>query len=155
MALAALCVLAVVLTLAQLVRSSQAASRSSAEQRFASGAVVRGQLTSALLSTSSAALRAAALKTAATPAALDRFVKASKVGYAAILSDEGDVLAVSSSTSRATARRLASHPAYVRQALSDRTWLSGLQGGADDFDRFFDLRTHRCRRFFRWEAGCH
>jgi signal transduction histidine kinase len=131
MALAALCVLAVVLTLAQLVRSSQAASRSSAEQRFASGAVVRGQLTSALLSTSSAALRAAALKTAATPAALDRFVKASKVGYAAILSDEGDVLAVSSSTSRATARRLASHPAYVRQALSGRTWLSGLQGGAD------------------------
>ena len=86
MTVAAVCVLGVVLALAQLVLSSQQASRSAAEQRFANGAVVRGQLTAALLSTSSASLRAAAPKLAPNSAALDRFAKSSHLGYAALLS---------------------------------------------------------------------
>src|SRR4029079_16859809 len=72
MTVAAVCVLGVVLVLAQLVLSSQQASRSAAEQRFANGAVVRGQLTAALLATSSASLRATAPKLAPNSAALRR-----------------------------------------------------------------------------------
>jgi signal transduction histidine kinase len=149
MTMAALSVLAVVVVLAQLVLSSQHAARSSAEQRFANGAVVRGQLTSALLSTSGGSLQAAAAKTQATPASLDRFVKASHLGYAAMLSGSGDVLAVSSGTSPATSRRLGSHPAYVRQALSGRTWLSGVQGAtaaASTLDWAVPFRTASGRR---------
>ena len=50
MAIAAVCVVAVVAVLAQLVVSSEHASRTSAEQRFATGAGVRAQLTASLLS---------------------------------------------------------------------------------------------------------
>ena len=138
MTVAAVSVLAVVLVLAQLVLSSQQASRSSAEQRFANGAVVRGQLTAALLSTSSASLRASAPKLPPTSAALDRFAKTSRLGYAALLSSSGDVIAISSGAPPAVAQRLAGRPAYVRQALSGRAWISRVmpaaRGGADTID---------------------
>ncbi|MDX6629977.1 MAG: hypothetical protein QOH00_2223 [Gaiellales bacterium] len=126
MSVAALCVLGVVFALAQLVRSSQEASRSSARERFASGAVVRSQLTASLLSTSSASLRAAAPKIPPTAAALARVAAKSHLAYAAMLSADGRVLAVSSGAPPAVARRLAAHPGYVRQALSGRGWLSGV-----------------------------
>ena len=48
MAIAAVCVVAVVAVLAQLVVSSEHASRTSAEQRFTTGAGVRAQLTASL-----------------------------------------------------------------------------------------------------------
>jgi signal transduction histidine kinase len=124
--------------LAQLVLSSQQAARSSAEQRFATGAVVRGQLTAALLSTSSTSLRASAPKLAPNRAALDRLVKASHLGYAALLSARGDVIATSSGAPPAFAQRLSGRPAYVRQALSGRAWLSRVlpaaRGGFDTID---------------------
>jgi signal transduction histidine kinase len=138
MTVAAACVLGVVLVLAQLVLSSQQASRTSAEERFANGAVVRGQLTAALLSTSSASLRATAPKLAPNGAALDRFAKASRLGYAALLSSSGDVIAISRGAPPAVAQRLAGHPAYVRQALSGRAWISRVmpaaRGGVDTID---------------------
>jgi signal transduction histidine kinase len=138
MSVAAVCVLGVVLVLAQLVLSSQQASRSSAEQRFANGAVVRGQLTAALLSTSSASLRATAPKLAPNSTALDRLTKTSRLGYAALLSSSGDVIAISSGAPPAVAQRLAARPAYIRQALSGRAWISrvmpGGRPGADTID---------------------
>src|SRR4051794_10520482 len=130
MTVAAVCVLGVVLVLAQLVLSSQQASRSSAEQRFANGAVVRGQLTAALLSTSSASLRASAPKLAPNSAALDRLTKTSRLGYAALLSSSGDVIAISSGAPPAVAQRLAARPAYIRQALSGRAWISRVMPAA-------------------------
>jgi len=150
MTIAALCVLAVVAVLAQLVWSSQNASRTSAQQRFASGAVVRGQLTASLLSTSSGSLRAAAAKVATTPAALDRFAASSHLTYAAILSGSGDVLATSSGASPALTRRLAARPGFVRQALSGRTWLSDVQpaakGGAPTLGWAIPFRSASGRR---------
>jgi signal transduction histidine kinase len=128
--LAALCVLAVVAVLAQLVLSSQQASRSAAQQRFTSGAAVRGQLTASLLSTSSSSLRAAAAKLPPTQKALDKFAAASHLGYAAILSSTGDVVAISSGAPPAVTRHLAARPGYIRQALSGRAWISDIQPGA-------------------------
>jgi signal transduction histidine kinase len=130
--IAALCVLAVVAVLAQLVLSSQHASRTAAEQRFTAGAGVRSQLTASLLSTSSSSLRAAAVKLPPTQKALDHLAATSHLGYAAILSDTGKVVAASSGTSPAILRRLAARPGYLRQALSGRTWLSDVQPGASD-----------------------
>jgi signal transduction histidine kinase len=138
MTVAAVSVLGIVLVLAQLVLSSQQASRTSAEERFASGAAVRGQLTAALLSTSGASLRASAPKLAPNAAALDRFAKASRLGYAALLSSSGHVIAISGSAPPAVEQRLAGRPAYVRQALSGRAWLSRVmpaaRGDADMID---------------------
>jgi signal transduction histidine kinase len=122
----ALGVLGVVLVLAQLVLSSQEASRSSARKLLANGAVVRSELTSSLLSTSSASLRAAAPKIGLDTKALDGMATKSQLAYAAILSADGRVLAISSGASPAVSRRLAARPGYVRQALSGRGWLSGL-----------------------------
>jgi signal transduction histidine kinase len=141
MSVAVLCVLAVVLTLAELVSSSQSASRGSARERFASGAVVRSQLTASLLSTSSAALRAAAPKIAPNGKALARLATTSHLGYAAILSGDGRVLAVSSGAPSSVARRLAARPAYVRQALSGRVWLSGLLPAATGGQAMLDWAT--------------
>jgi hypothetical protein len=115
MAAAALGVVIVVVALAQLVLSAQRTSDSSARQRFENGAVVRGQLTTSLLSTSSASLRATAPKLAVSAAALDRFAKASHLGYAAMLSADGTLLAASSGASRATTKRLAARPRHVGQ----------------------------------------
>jgi signal transduction histidine kinase len=138
-------VVAVVALLAELVISSQDASRRSAEQRMANGAVVRGQLTSALLSTSSNSLRTTAPKLAPNVKSLDAFAKASRLGYAALLSSDGKVLALSSGTPPAVARRLAARPAYVRQALSGRSWLSrvhpGAKAGASTIDLAVPFRS--------------
>ena len=57
MSIAAMCVIGVVIALAQLVRSSQESSRTAARERFANGAVVRAQLTASLLATLNASLR--------------------------------------------------------------------------------------------------
>jgi hypothetical protein len=111
MTAAAVCVMGVVFALTQLVLSSQDAGLSAAKERFANGAVVRGQLTASLLSASSASLGATAPKLATNARALNRLAAASHLGYAAILSAEGNVLAVSSGASPAAARRLAGRPA--------------------------------------------
>ena len=126
-AAAAACVIGVVFVLAQLVSSSQGASRRTEQERFASGAVVRGQLTASLLSTSSASLRASAPKVAPSSQALNRLVRTSHLGYAAMLSSDGTVIATSSGAPATLSRRLAQRPDYVRQALSGRAWLSKLQ----------------------------
>ena len=150
MAIAAVCVVAVVAVLAQLVVSSEHASRTSAEQRFTTGAGVRAQLTASLLATSSASLRAAARKLPETPDGLRRFATTSHLGYAAVLSGNGEVLAVSRGAPSAVARRLASRPGYVRQALSGRAWLSNLQAagahGASTLDWAIPFRTRAGRR---------
>ena len=152
MALAAICVLAVVLTLAQLVLSSQDASRSSAEQRFANGAVVRGQLTSALLSTSSAALRAAAIKTAADARPRSTASRRPpRLGYAAILSDDGDVLAASSGTlsGHGPAPRIAPGlrpPGRSRAAHGSPACRPAAAGGAATLDWALPFRSAAGRR---------
>ena len=87
--------------------------------------MVRGQLTTSLLSTSSASLRASAPKLASRGGARP-LRETSHLGYAAILSADGRLLAVSSGASPATARRLAARPRYVQQALSGRAWLSSI-----------------------------
>ena len=127
---AALAVLAVVAVLAQLVLSSQDASRNAAQERFVSGAAVRGQLTASLLATTSSSLRAAATKLPPTRKALDRCAASSHLGYAAILSSSGSVVASSSGATPAVLRQLASRPGYIRQALSGRTWISDVQPAA-------------------------
>jgi signal transduction histidine kinase len=150
MIVAALSVVAVVSVIAALVVSSENASRSSAQQRFASGAAVRGQLTAALLSTSSTSLRSAAPKLAPTAGALKKFASASHLLYAALLSTQGRVLAISSGAPAAATQRLAGHPAYVRQALSGRAWLSDVQpgpaGGAGTLDIAVPFRSPSGRR---------
>jgi signal transduction histidine kinase len=127
---AALAVLAVVAVLAQLVLSSQHASRNAAQERFVSGAAVRGQLTASLLATTSSSLRAAAVKLPPTRKALNQLAASSHLGYAAILSSDGSVVASSSGATPAVLRHLAARPAYVRQALSGRTWISDVQPAA-------------------------
>jgi signal transduction histidine kinase len=122
----AVVMLAVVLVLGYLISSSEDSSRSAARQRATSGASIRSQLTSSLLSTSSAALRTAAAKVPPTRAALDGLVASSHLGYAAILTTNGRVVAASSRATSAELRRLRSRPPYMRQAFSGRTWLSGL-----------------------------
>ena len=86
----------VVLVLGYLISSSQDSSRRAAEQRFASGATIHSQLTSSLLATSGAALRSSAAKVPPTRLALDALVKSSHLGYAAIISANGTVVASSS-----------------------------------------------------------
>jgi signal transduction histidine kinase len=122
----ALAMLGVVFVLGYLISSSQDSSRSAARQRATAGATIRSQLTSSLLSTSSTALRSAAAKVPPTRAALDRLVAASQLGYAAIISADGTIVASSSRATSAELARLRGRPAYIRQALSGRTWLSGL-----------------------------
>jgi signal transduction histidine kinase len=122
----ALAMLGVVFVLGYLISSSQDSSRSAARQRATSGATIRSQLTSSLLSTSSTALRSAAAKVPPTRAALDRLVASSHLGYAAIMSADGTIVASSSRATSAELGRLRGRPAYIRQALSGRTWLSGL-----------------------------
>jgi signal transduction histidine kinase len=150
MAVAAVCVVTVVAVLAQLVVSSEHAARASAEERFTTGAGVRAQLTASLLSTSSSSLRTAARKLPQTPDALQRFATSSHLGYAAVLSGNGEVLAVSRGAPSAVARRLASRPGYVRQALSGRTWLSNLQAagphGASTLDWAIPFHSAAGRR---------
>jgi hypothetical protein len=67
MAAAALGVVIVVVARAQLVLSAQRTSDSSARQRFENGAVVRGQLTTSLLSTSSASPPGMSARVATSP----------------------------------------------------------------------------------------
>jgi signal transduction histidine kinase len=145
MTVAVLAVVAVVALMAQLVSSSQQASRQAAEERFANGAVVRGQLTAALLSTWSNSLRSSAPKLAPTAKALDAFAKASHLGYAALLSRDGSVLAISSGAPPAAVKRLAGRPAYVRQALSGRSWISDVhpaaKAGASTIDLAVPFRS--------------
>jgi signal transduction histidine kinase len=118
--------LGVVLVLAYLISSSQNSSRRAAEQRFASGATIRSELTSSLLTTSGTALRSAAAKVPPTRSALDALVKSSRLRYAVIASTTGKVVATSGRIPPAELERLTGRPAYVRQALSGRPWLSGL-----------------------------
>ncbi len=150
MAGAALAVIAVVAVLAQLVMSSQSTAKEAARERFANGAVVRSQLTASLLSTSTASLRRAAAKLPATPKALSGFAKTSNLRYAALLSDDGTVLAASTGAPAALTSRLASRPGYVAQALSGRTWISNLQpaakGGTPTFDWAIPFSTSSGRR---------
>jgi signal transduction histidine kinase len=122
----ALAMLGVVCVLGYLISSSQDSSRSAARQRATAGATIRSQLTSSLLSTSSTALRSAAAKVPPTRAALDRLVASSHLGYAALLSADGTVVASSSGATSAELGRLRGRPAYILQALSGRTWISGL-----------------------------
>ena len=129
-AFAGVCVVGVVLALAQLVLSTQNASRANERERFASGAVVRGQLTASLLSTSTTSLRAAARGLAPNTAALSRFATTSRLAYAALLSSDGKLLAVSKGAPASLSRRLAARPAYLRQALSGRSWLSDVMPAA-------------------------
>jgi signal transduction histidine kinase len=138
LALAASVMVAIVLVLGYLIWSSQDSSKSSARQRFVASATIRSQLTSSLLTTSSTALRTAATKIAPTTKALDQIVAASHLGYAVILTDQGSVVASSSKTPQQVLRRLGSRPAFVRQALSGRPWLSSVvpaqAGGAPTID---------------------
>jgi signal transduction histidine kinase len=122
----ALAMLSVVLVLGYVISSSQDSSRSAARQRASAGATIRSQLTSSLLSTSSAALRSAAANVPPTRSALDRLVASSHLGYAVILSASGAIVASSRHTPSAELGRLRGRPTYIRRALSGRTWLSGL-----------------------------
>jgi signal transduction histidine kinase len=146
----ALVMLGVVFVLGYLISSSQDSSRSAARQRATAGATIRSELTSSLLSTSSAALRTAAVKVPPTRAALDRLVGASHLGYAAILSANGAIVASSSRAPSAELGRLRGRPTYIRQALSGRTWLSGLlpasQGGQPMIDWAAPFTSARGRR---------
>jgi signal transduction histidine kinase len=126
MGVAATVILGVVLVLGYLISSSQDSSRSSARQRFAAGATIRSQLTSSLLNTSGVALRTAAARVPPTRSALDALVKSSRLGYAAIVSANGAIVASSSGASKAELQRLGSHPAYIGHALAGTPWLSGL-----------------------------
>ena len=149
LSVAALCVIGVVIALAQLVLSSQESSRNAARERFANGAVVRAQLTASLLSTTSASLRAAGAKLAPNARALDAVAKASRLGYVALLSADGTVIAASSKTPTAVSRRLAGRPAYVRQALSGRAWLSNVhttKGGPATIDWAIPFHSKSGRR---------
>jgi signal transduction histidine kinase len=127
--IAALVMLAVVGVLGYLISSSQDSSRRAAKQQFAASATIRAQLTSSLLSTSATSLRAAAAKVAPSPSALDRLVAASHLGYAAILSNDGAVVASSSGIPAAELRRIGARPAYIRNALEGTSWISGLRPG--------------------------
>jgi signal transduction histidine kinase len=129
MVVAAALMLGVVVVLAYLISSSQGSSRSAARQRFASGATIRSQLTSSLLSTTGASLHGAAASLVPTTAALDRVVASSHLGYAVILSPDGTVVASSSHTPAAELRRLRARPDYVQRSASGKAWLSGLLPG--------------------------
>jgi signal transduction histidine kinase len=123
---AAAVVLVVVVVLGSLISASQDSSRSAARQRFASGATIRSQLTSSLLSTTSAALQGAAAKVPPTRAGLDALVKSSRLGYAAIMSADGTIVASSTGTTSAELARLARRPSDVRDALAGHATISGL-----------------------------
>jgi signal transduction histidine kinase len=146
----ALAMLGVVFVLAYLISSSQDSSRSAARQRATASATIRSQLTSSLLSTSSTALRSAAPKLPPTRAALDQLVASSHLGYAAIMSADGTIVASSSRATSTELARLHSRPAYIRQALSGRTWLSGLlpanPGGQATIDWAAPFRSSDGRR---------
>ena len=75
---------------------------------------------------STAALRTAGPKLQPNAKALDALTKTSRLGYAALLSGDGTVLAASSNMPAATSQRLAGRPDYVNQALSGRAWLSNV-----------------------------
>jgi signal transduction histidine kinase len=124
LAIAAAVMVAVVIVLAYLISASQDSTRQAARQRFASGATIRSQLTSSLLTTSGGALRASAANVPPTRAGLDALVKSSHLQYAAILGADGHVVAASSGAG--SLARLSKRPPYVRQALAGRPWLSGL-----------------------------
>jgi signal transduction histidine kinase len=123
---AATAVLVVVMVLGYVISDSQSSSRSAARQRFAAGATIRSQLTSSLLSTTSAALQGSAAKLPATRAGLDALVRSSKLGYAAILSADGSIVASSATTTQTELSRLAGRPSDVSQALAGHATLSGL-----------------------------
>jgi len=125
--IAALGMLAVVGVLSYLIWSSQDSARSAARQRFVASATIRSQLTASLLSTTGTSLRTAAAKVAPSAPALDRLVAASHLGYAAILSGDGVVVASSSRIPQAELRRIGARPAYIRNALKGTSWISGLQ----------------------------
>ncbi|HEY2719275.1 MAG TPA: ATP-binding protein, partial [Solirubrobacteraceae bacterium] len=142
--------MAAVIALALFVRSSQDASQQAARARFTNGAVVRSQLTASLLSTSSASLRAAAPKIVPEAGALGRLAKTSHLSYVAVLAGDGHVVAISRGAPATVARRLAAGPAYVRQALSGRGWLSGLvpapSGGEGTLDWAIPFHSAAGRR---------
>jgi signal transduction histidine kinase len=149
MTVAVLCVIGVVIALAQLVGSSQESSRSAARERFDNGAAVRAQLTASLLATSNASLRAAGAKLKPNAKALDAAAKASRLSYAALLSSDGKVIATSSKMPAAESQRLAERPGYVRQALSGRAWLSNVnaaKGGPAIIDWAVPFPTPSGRR---------
>jgi signal transduction histidine kinase len=125
--IAAIVMFGVVLILANLISSSQDSSRSAARQRFTAGATIRSQLTSSLLSTTETSLREGAAKVPPTAGALDRLVASSHLGYAAIISQSGAVVASSSHTPSAELSGLKRRPEYFRKALSAGAWLSGLR----------------------------
>jgi signal transduction histidine kinase len=149
LSVAALCVIGVVIALAQLVLSSQESSRNAARERFANGAVVRSQLTASLLATTNASLRAVGAKLTPDATALDAVSKASRLEYTALLSADGKVIAASSKMPAAVSRRLAARPGYVRQALSGRAWLSDVRtakGGVATIDWAVPFQTKSGRR---------
>jgi signal transduction histidine kinase len=125
--IAALVMLAVVGVLGYLISSSQDSSRSAARQQFAASATIRAQLTASLLSTTGTSLRTAAAKVTPSTSALDRLVAGSHLGYAAILSKDGAVIASSSRIPGAELRRIGARPAYIGNALKGASWISGLR----------------------------